>query len=255
MAAQKRPLQTRMYRAAGSGRASAIASARRAPCQRRPGTLHPSSQAKSAVSVWAGSARIVASVMLSGRSTRPSMRIVSGPRGVSSPGRRKTGSFSSGRVSSIIGVCLVRPAGQAGRRDDWRLDKASLAHTCAGGPILAARARGAWCEAERRGRERTHTIGRPGRIPDEIDDDALDALNLADHLFNRRHHRVVQGAAARRQRHTDGDGTAVDLDAVDEPELDDIEAQLGVVDAVERFFDRVAIWHGAASATNSPLSR
>ena len=60
-------------------------------------------------------------------------------------------------------------------------------------------------------------------------------------------------AAGRREREGDADVAAVDLDPVDQPELDEVESELGVDDVGERVFDLFDRGHGLESMQSLEL--
>src|SRR6478609_3779918 len=77
-------------------------------------------------------------------------------------------------------------------------------------------------------------VGTPRRHPDPVDPDVVDesgAGAAGERLAGLVLDDVDQRAGRRRQRHVqDRDVGVVDVDAVDEPEVDDVHAQLGVDD-------------------------
>ena len=91
--------------------------------------------------------------------------------------------------------------------------------------------------AERELRVLGHLVRGPRRREDHVGHDLLDALDLADELLHLLGDLRPDRARGGRQREGDGHRAAVDLDAVDEPELDEVEPQLGVDDVAERLGD------------------
>src|SRR5207247_3211996 len=82
-----------------------------------------------------------------------------------------------------------------------------------------------------------HQLGRPGRVPGELDLDVLDAWNrggrVVDALLDHRPRRTTH----RRQAVHDLDLRAVDLDVVEQPQFDDVHAELGILDPAQRLGD------------------
>ena len=97
-------------------------------------------------------------------------------------------------------------------------------------------------------------VGRPRRIPGQLDLDVLDAGhlrgNVVDVLLDHRSGR----AAHRRQRVDHLDLRPLDLDVVEQPELDDVHPELGILDGVQRLDDLVLRRHGSSIGT-APSAR
>src|SRR5690606_2869556 len=78
----------------------------------------------------------------------------------------------------------------------------------------------------------------PGRLPHER---YLHVVGARDPRRDRRHGKVSQvrsqRAGGRGHRHQHPDPVVVDLDAVDESEIDDVDAQLRIDDAAQRIAD------------------
>src|SRR5690606_37297426 len=82
----------------------------------------------------------------------------------------------------------------------------------------------------------------PGRIPDEIDYDVLYDRSVGPHrLLDRRRDAVVQRAPWRGQRHGHAHLAPVDLHPVHEAKVDHVDAQLWVVDLIERRKNRLRV--------------
>src|SRR5207249_4284715 len=79
-----------------------------------------------------------------------------------------------------------------------------------------------------------------GRAQDHLGVDLLDARDVReephDLLFDQRSDRTAHG----RQGVGDVHGLALDVDAIDEPEIDDVDAELGVVHVAQRIHDLIA---------------
>ena len=79
-----------------------------------------------------------------------------------------------------------------------------------------------------------HAVGRPGRFPGQLDLDLFDAFHrgrdVDDVLLDHR----PGGAAHRREAVDHLDLRPVDLDVVEQPEVDDVHPELGILDGAER---------------------
>ena len=82
--------------------------------------------------------------------------------------------------------------------------------------------------------------------------DLLDALDLAHELLHLLGDLGPDRARGGGQRERDGHRAAVDLDAVDQPELDEVEPQLGIDHVAERLGDFLFVDH-ADDGTTGPL--
>src|SRR3954466_14113600 len=92
-------------------------------------------------------------------------------------------------------------------------------------------------EAQGELRVLAHPVRRPRRREHHRGVDGLDAVELADELLDLLGDLRPDRAARRGQAEGDVHLAPVDLDAVDEPELDEIQPQLGVDDVGERRLD------------------
>ena len=103
--------------------------------------------------------------------------------------------------------------------------------------------------------ERDH-LGLPEWLPDEIDDDRSRArIEIADRAIDRIGEGIVQRAARRRERHADRDVINVDLNALHEPEIDDIDAKLWIEHLFQRRHHQVfAGGTGSSSSTSLAIS-
>src|SRR5262249_19777150 len=82
-----------------------------------------------------------------------------------------------------------------------------------------------------------HRLG-PRRIEHDVD---VDALDPGEPRPDRRLDEILQVVAKRtrraRHRHRDADRAVTDVDAVDEPEIDDVDPELGIDDVLQRVSD------------------
>ena len=82
-----------------------------------------------------------------------------------------------------------------------------------------------------------HPLGRPGRVPGQLDLDVLHAGELRDHavdvLLDHRAGRAAHRGQAVDHLHL----RAFDLDVVEQPELDDVHPELRILDLVQRLED------------------
>src|SRR5262249_46380068 len=74
---------------------------------------------------------------------------------------------------------------------------------------------------------------RPGRVEGELELDLLDALDLADGAVDVLGDERPRRAAHRREAVRDLGGRLLHLDFVEEAEVDDIHAELGILDRAE----------------------
>src|SRR5918999_5270274 len=99
-----------------------------------------------------------------------------------------------------------------------------------------------------------HLLRAPRWIPGQLGFDLLDALDVLrgfdDLLLDERADR----AAHRGEGVLDVDVRPVDGDVVEEPELDDVHAELGVFDDPERVDDLLATRHEASVAARRPAT-
>ena len=93
-----------------------------------------------------------------------------------------------------------------------------------------------------------HLLRRPRRREHHRGDDLRHPGEIADELLHLLGDLRADRAGGRGQRERDVHGPAVDLDAVDQPELDEVEAQLGVDDVGERVDDVVVVDHSLESS-------
>src|SRR3954452_21024666 len=84
-----------------------------------------------------------------------------------------------------------------------------------------------------------HLVRGPRRLEDHRGSHLLDALELADELLDLLADLRADRARRRRQREGDVDVAAVDVDPVDEPQLDEVETELGVDDVRQGVLDRL----------------
>ena len=93
-----------------------------------------------------------------------------------------------------------------------------------------------------------HLLRRPRRLEDHRALDGLHALQRQDELLDLLADLRADRARGRGQRERDVDVAAVLLDAVDEPELDEVQPELWVDHVGERLFDLLARCHEASLA-------
>ena len=87
-------------------------------------------------------------------------------------------------------------------------------------------------------------IGRPGRIEDDLHFDVAHAGKLPEHLLAVGDHLRAGGAHGAGHRHVDlavrlAFGGRHEIDVVDQPQIDDVDEQLGVDDLLQLFADEV----------------
>src|SRR5213075_1593886 len=80
---------------------------------------------------------------------------------------------------------------------------------------------------------RLHLLGSPERHPHEVDFHLLDAWQCHHFVLGVGHKLRTRWARRRSQCHIDFDRRSIDGNAVDEPEIHDVELQIGVFDAAE----------------------
>src|SRR5881398_2217565 len=80
---------------------------------------------------------------------------------------------------------------------------------------------------------RLHLLGSPERHPDEVDFHLLDAWQCHHFVLGVGHKLRTRWARRRSQCHIDFDRRSIDGNAVDEPEIHDVELQIGIFDAAE----------------------
>src|SRR5215475_11836766 len=114
----------------------------------------------------------------------------------------------------------------------------------AAGRISGNRCRSA--EAEDELRVVGHPVRRPWRVERQLELDVLDALDLPDGavdvLGDERTCRAAHGCQAVR----DLGGRVLDLHLVEKSEIDDVHAELGILDRAENFQHLVARRHAAS---------
>ena len=71
----------------------------------------------------------------------------------------------------------------------------------------------------------------------------LDAVDLGDELLDLLGHLRTDRTAWARERIGDADGSAIDLDVVDQPELDEVESELRIYDVAQRDGDSLECGH------------
>src|SRR4051812_4728094 len=99
-------------------------------------------------------------------------------------------------------------------------------------------------EAERELRVLAHLVRRPRRREHHRGGDLVDVVELADELLDLLGHLWADRAAGRGERERHVDVAGVDVDPVDQPQLDEIEPQLGVDHVRERVLDVFRCDHG-----------
>ena len=97
--------------------------------------------------------------------------------------------------------------------------------------------------AERELRVLGHLVRGPRRREDHVRHDLLDALDLAHELLHLLGDLGADRACGGGQREGHGHRAAVDLDAVDQPELHEVEPQLGIDHVAERLGDVFFVDH------------
>ena len=108
--------------------------------------------------------------------------------------------------------------------------------------------------AERELRVLGHLVRGPRRREDHVRHDLLDALDLAHELLHLLGDLGPDRARGGRQRERDGHRAAVDLDAVDEPELDEVEPQLRVDHVAESLGDFLFVDDHSHDGTPEPCT-
>src|SRR6266568_3791126 len=92
-----------------------------------------------------------------------------------------------------------------------------------------------------------HDARIPARRPHQVDVDVVDSGEpIRQHRVRLRLDDWTKWAGRRRQRHIDDDvlGLVVDLHAIDEAEVDDADADLGVVHALQRLANLLLVREG-----------
>src|SRR3954469_23662239 len=101
------------------------------------------------------------------------------------------------------------------RRDSWRTPPSRMPR---------------WLlEAEVCPYPRFHLLGRPEGHPYQIDVHLLDPRQSHDFLLGVGHQLGARWACGRSQRHVDFDRRAVDSDAVDKTEVDDVQLEIRIL--------------------------
>src|SRR5690606_21760490 len=74
-----------------------------------------------------------------------------------------------------------------------------------------------------------HLVGRPGWVPDDVHFDGANPRLSLKQPFDCTGNGIVQRASRRGQRHADIDVSVVIPNFVHEPEVDDVDSELGIV--------------------------
>src|SRR4051794_25926548 len=110
-------------------------------------------------------------------------------------------------------------------------------------------------EAQRELRVLGHLVRGPRRRERHVGADLLDAVELAHELLDLLRDLGADRAAGRGERERHVDGGAVDLDVVDQAELDEVQAELGIDDLGQGVGDLFDGCHGPQSSPARPTLR
>ena len=150
--------------------------------------------------------------------------------------QRRAAAVRAGRARPPSPATSRRAAGQ---RVGAAAERPARAGGVARGAPRAARALPRRLVAERELRVLGHLVRGPRRREDHRRGDLVDALELAHELVDLLGDLRADRAGGRRQGVGDVDLRPVELDAVDQAQLDEVEPQLGVDDVRQRVLDRL----------------